>query len=564
MSGNRAQYISGTKSGLNPGSCMLVPTGGYGKSIIGIGHFGYKFNSCNAHLADLAAMVEEGFKESNFYASIFPAPAGVSDGISMGYDAMRHSLVSRDIGALGVINHVSGATYEGVILIPGCDKNMPAAAMALLSMNIPGYILAGGSIKPGRLEGRDIDIVTSYIAAGQFAKGEITETQRRQIQENACPGFGACGGMYTANSMFTIFEAMGLSPLYSSSTLADDKAGECHDAHILLEHMIKHGRTFRDFVSKESFENAVRIVSVLGGSTNPILHLVAMGKAGGINFTEQDFERVSSQTPFIGNLMPSGVYRMKDISEAGGTPAILRYMLENGYLDGNVKTLTGRTLGEDLSRINYDKDRLLKSGVIASFDNPYLTRGHLVMLKGNLGTGWTKISGSGLKPYEGRAVVFESEADFHENWEEKITGDGDFAMIRNEGPKGAPGMPEMLGPTTKITGKFGKHAMIGLGTDGRFSGGSVGGAPIVGHMDEAFESGLIGIINDGNRILVDPQNNRMELLVDRDEISRRVKAYRVPDSVKERIAVSDEDLKMYHALASSARQGATMLFRHAT
>lgn len=559
MSGDRATYIAETKEGVNPGSCMMVPTGSYGRSNIGVGHFGYDFNHCNAHLADLADKVREGFSQSKLHANVF-AVTGVSDGISMGYDAMRHSLVSRDTGALSIINHVSAAPYEGVILIPGCDKNMPAAAMALLHMNVPGYILAGGSIKPGSLDGKDIDIVNSFIAAGQVAKGEITEAQRREIQEYACPGFGACGGMYTANSMFTSLESMGLSPLYSSSTLADDKADECHYTYKILEDMIANGRTPSGFVSKTSFENAARIVSVLGGSTNPILHLRAMARAGGIDFTEEDFERVASKTPFIGNLMPSGIYRMKDLSEAGGTPAVLRYMLENGHLDGDALTLTGRPIGEELGRIKYDKDRLLRSGVIKPFDEPYLERGHLVMLKGNLGTGWTKISGSGTKAYEGRAVVFANEADFHQNWQERVRGDGDFIVIRYEGPKGAPGMPEMLKPTTALVGKFGKEAKIGLITDGRFSGGSVGGAPIIGHVDEAIEGGLIGIINDGDVIRVDPQNNSMNLMVNKEEIERRLKYHKVPNAVLERIANSPEDLRFYNRNTSSARNGAAMLF----
>ena len=527
QTGDRQTYIRETKEGLNPGSCMMVPTGAYGKTNVGIGHFGYDFNPCNAHLADLASKVRNGFNQSLLHANVF-AVTGVSDGISMGYDAMRHSLVSRDIGALSIINHVSAAPYEGIILIPGCDKNMPAAAMALLSLNIPGYILAGGSIKPGNLDGNEIDIVTSFIAAGQVAKGIISEEQRRRIQENACPGFGACGGMYTANSMFTLFEAMGLSPLYSSSTLADNKEGECLDAHTILEDIIAKKRIPSEFITKASFENAVRIVSVLGGSTNPVLHLIGIAKSGEINFTEADFERVSRDTPFIGNLMPSGIYRMKDISEAGGTPAILRYMLDNGHLDGNALTLTGRPIGEELQRISYDKDRLLKSGVIVPFEQSYLGRGHLVMLKGNLGTGWTKISGSGLEPYEGRAVVFESESDFHSHWQEKVKGDGDFVVIRYEGPKSAPGMPEMLKPTTALVGKYGKDARIGLITDGRFSGGTSG--PCIGHIEpEAYNGGAIGAIKDGDIVEIDIPKRKINVKLTDKEIKERLKKVKAPE-----------------------------------
>lgn len=485
MSKERDKYIKETKSGESPGSCMMVPTGAYGQDNIGICHFGYDFNPCNAHLETLAKQVQAGFKANSTYIGDIFSVTGVSDGISMGYDAMRHSLVSRDTGALSIINHVSAAPYEGIILIPGCDKNMPASAMALLSMDMPGYILSGGSIKPGHIKKdgveEDIDIVDSFVAAGAKAEGTITEEERRDIQEHACPGFGACGGMYTANSMFTLFEAMGLSPLHSSSIMAEDKAEETANAYKVLEDMIKADRKPSDFIDKRSFENAARSVCVLGGSTNPIMHLRAMARACDIDFTEADFERISKETPFISNLMPSGEYRMADLSRIGGTPAMLKYMLDNGHLDGSAKTLTGRTIAEDLANIEYDIDAMVKSKVIKPFEDPILARGHLVLLNGNLGTGWTKISGSGDAPFEGRAVVFDSESEFHEKWEEKVQGEGDIIVIRFEGPKGSPGMPEMLKPTTALVGRYGKKAKIGLMTDGRFSGGSVGGAPIIGH-----------------------------------------------------------------------------------
>lgn len=557
---DRDRYITETRSGENPGSCMMVPTGAFGRNNIGVGHFGWDLNHCNSHLEELAKYVKEGFGiDSPFKANIF-ATTGVSDGISMGYDAMRHSLVSRDLAALTIINHVSATPYEGLVLIPGCDKNMPASAMALLHLDIPGYILCGGSIRPGNLDGKDIDIIDSFIATGELEKGTISETERMNIVKNACPGAGACGGMYTANSMFTIFEAMGLTTLGSSSTLADNKKDECRNAYKVVENLHKQGLNPSNVVNKASFENAVRIVSVLGGSTNPILHLLAMAKAAKIDFTENDFERVSKETPFIGNLMPSGVYRMKDLSEAGGTPAVLRYMLDNGHLDGNIMTITGRNLGEQLEKINYDKDRLLKSGVVASFDEPLLERGHLVLLKGNIGTGWTKVSGSGIKAYEGSAVVFDSEAEFHEEWGERVKGEGDFVIIRYEGPKSSPGCPEMLKPSTKLVGKFGKAAKIGLMTDGRFSGGSVGGTPIIGHVDEAVDKGLIGIIQNGDRIMVNPGGNEMNLLVDKGEIESRIKDWRLPQKVKERIEKSPIDLQHYHHNTSPVRIGASMLF----
>lgn len=558
---DRDRYIAETRSGANPGSCMMVPTGAFGRINIGIGHFGWDLNPCNSHLEELAKYVKDGFgSDSPLKANIF-STTGVSDGISMGYDAMRHSLVSRDLAALTLINHVSATPYEGLILIPGCDKNMPASAMALLHLDIPGYIVCGGSIIPGNLDGNEIDIVNSFIATGQLEKGTISEAERMNIVKNACPGSGACGGMYTANSMFTIFEAMGLTTLGSSSTLADNKKDECRDAYKVMENLHKKALTPSNVVNKASFENAVRIISVLGGSTNPILHLLAMAKAGKIDFTEDDFERVSRETPFIGNLMPSGVYRMKELSEAGGTPTVLRYMLENGYLDGNVMTISGRYLGEELENIIYDEDKLLKSGVITSFHEPHLDRGHLVLLRGNIGTGWTKVSGSGIQSYEGSAVVFDSEAEFHEQWGERVKGEGDFVIIRYEGPKSSPGCPEMLKPSTKLAGKFGNQAKIGLMTDGRFSGGSIGGTPIIGHVDEAVDNGLIGIIQNGDKIIVNPGSNEMNLLVDEGEIELRVSGWRLPQKVKARIENAPIDLQHYHHNTSPVRMGASMLFK---
>jgi len=544
---------------------MMVPTGAFGKDNIGIGDFGFSLNHCNMHLESLGKLVKKGFKRnSRLHPNNFSVP-GVSDGISMSYDAMRHSLVSRDTSAISIVNHVSGTPYKAVMLIPGCDKNMPAAAMALLHLDRPGYIMCGGSIHPGNLDGKKVDIVSVFQADGAVAAGIMTPEQRNKVLMNACPGPGACGGMYTANSMFTLFEAMGLTPLGSSSTMATEKRRECLSAYKTLENVLHKNLTPSKILSKESFENAVRIISVLGGSTNPILHLLAMAKAGNIDFTEGDFERVSKETPFLGDLMPSGQYRMLDINLAGGTPQVLRYMLDSGHLDGNTRTITGRTLGEDLRGIEYDKDRLLKSGIISPFDNPKLDRGHLVLLQGNLGTGWTKISGSGTAIYEGKAVVFENQRDFMENYAERVKGEGDFIIIRNEGPKSSPGCPEMLRPTTLLVGKYGKEAKIGLLTDGRFSGGSVGGAPIIGHVDESIDHGLIRIIRNGDPIMVNPAHGTMDLCISDEEITKRTRLYDYYDdneNVKNRIRHSPGDLRMYNDLTTTCREGASMFTRY--
>lgn len=567
---DREQYLAETKSGENPGSCMMVPTGADGKDNIGVGHFKFRINHCNMDLDKIAAHVCTGIdRNPGLQGDDFGVP-GVSDGISMSYDAMRHSLVSRDSSARAIINHVSGTPYRALILIPGCDKNMPAAAMALLHLDVPGYIMCGGSILPGEIDGKKTDIVPVFTADGEVAAGRMTQEQRERIRKAACPFFpdreingGACGGMYTANSMFTILEAMGLSPLYSSSTMTVDKVAEAAAAHYVIREIMKHDRVPSQYITRASFENAVRITAVLGGSTNPVLHLQVMAKAARIPFTEDDIEKIMRETPFLGDLMPNGIYRMHDLSMAGGTPQVLKYMLKHGHLDGNARTLTGKTIGEDLEAIADESDKLLKSGVISSFDNPRLQRGHLVLLKGNMGTGWTKVSGAGLQPFDGKAVYFVDQRDYMETWNERIKGDGDFALIDNEGPKTSPGCPEMLRPTTLLIGKFGKKARIGLGTIGRFSGGSVGGAPIVGHMDETEDGGLLGLVRDGERIYIDPANNSMNLVgVSEEEIRQRRANYKMPDRVRARIEGSPADLKEYRAGTTTCREGASMMTRY--
>lgn len=475
---------------------------------------------------------------SIFHGNVAAVP-WISDGIANGSPAMRASLASRDFMTTDIVNHYIGTPYHGLILIPGCDKNMPAAAMSLLYTDEPGWILCGGSIRPGE---DNTDIVSVYQASGKKDRGEITEEQYAHIHEKACPWAWACGGMYTANSMFTIFEAMGLTPLYGSSTMAEDKVktGEIIDTATLTEDIITNHRTPSKYITKWSFENAVRILCVLGGSTNPVLHLLAMAQATKnwehrVHLTEEDIERISRATPFIANLAPNGSHRMQALAENGGTPTVLRYMLEHGHLDGSQRTLTGKTLQEELMKLDqweYQKnlDALFAQEILKPFDTPYLDRGHLVYLQGNMGGGWTKVSNAGLEEFRGKAVVFENEQDFLVNYQNRGIAAGSMVVIRNMGPKWAPGMPEMLTPTSKIIGAYGMQTRIGLMTDARFSGGSVGGAPIIGHMEE---DGNIRLIENGDIIIIDPRKNLMELDISPEAIQSREARY-IPYERQER------------------------------
>lgn len=533
LGSGREKYLRDIHSWVMPGSCQMVPTWAYRKVNVCIMHFGWDLNHCNMHLAELAERLKQaidGIPAGIFHGNIAAVP-GISDGIANGSPAMRASLVSRDNMTTDIINHYVGTPYHGIILIPGCDKNIPAAAMSLLYTDEPWWILCGGSIHTGA---NNTDIVSVYQASGKKDRGEITHEEYESIHAHACPWPGACGGMYTANSMFTIFESMGLTPLYGSSTLAEEKVKtwEHQDIAKLTEEILIHHRTPSTYITKGSFENAVRILCILWGSTNPVLHLLAMAESTKnwkhpIIFTEEDIERISKETPFLANLAPNGEHRMQILSEHWGTPAILRYMLEHGHLDWSQYTLTGKTLSEELMHIDQDEymhhlESLFSLGIMKPFESPYLDRGHLIFLTGNIGSGWTKVSNAWLEEFRGKAVVFESETDFLAHYQECGIMEGSMVVIRNMGPKRWPGMPEMLTPTSKIIGAYGMHTKIGLMTDARFSGGSVGGAPIIGHIDE--DKG-IALIENGDMIRVDPQKNLLELHVSPRELENRRKKY---------------------------------------
>jgi len=540
----RQQYLKDVHSRKSPWSTQMVPTWAFGEVNMCLMHFGWDLNHCNSHLALLAERTKAAINAVHWLHANMAAAPGVSDGISNGSPAMRASLASRDHMTVDITNHYIGTPYHGLVLIPWCDKNMPAAAMSLFYLNDPWFILCGGSIRPGE---DNTDIVSVFQGSGKKDRGEISNEEYIKIHKKSCPGPWACGWMYTANSMFTIFEAMGITPAHNSSTLAEDKikGKDIVDIPSLAEDIVENHRIPSSYITKSSFENAVRILCVLWGSTNPVLHLLAMAQAtknweNPVEFTEVDIERISKETPFIGNLSPNGEHRMKALSDNGGTPTILRYMLENGHLDGSQKTLTGKTLEEELNNLDdeeYNKNikALLEKNIIKPFEDPFLNRGHLVYLDGNMWGGWTKVSNAGLSTFEWEAVVFESEDDFLKNYLNKWIWEWSVIVIRNVWPKGAPWMPEMLTPTSKIIGNFGMDTRIALMTDGRFSWGSVWGAPIIGHMEEDW---LIRLIKDGDIIVINPETNAMNLTVSDEEIRLRETQYVVRERIEKHVPLS--------------------------
>lgn len=500
----------------------------FDKAQVGIASMGYEGNTCNMHLNDLATQVKEGVSAENLIGLIFNT-IGVSDGMSNGTDGMRYSLVSRDIIADSIETVCGAQYYDGLIAIPGCDKNMPGSIMAMGRLNRPALMVYGGTIAPGKYKGEDLNIVSSFEALGKKITGEITPEDFKGIIKNACPSAGACGGMYTANTMAAAIEALGMSLPYSSSNpaLSEEKKQECLEAgkyiRILLEKDIKPS----DIMTKKAFENAIRVIMVLGGSTNAVLHLIAMAKSVDIEITLKDFQKMSNQTPVLGDFKPSGKYLMQDLHEFGGIPAVMKYLLNEGLLHGDCLTVTGKTLGENLEKVKsiteYDQK------IIKTLDQPLKATGHLQILYGNLASKGSvaKISGKEGDFFEGPARVFDGEKDLIIGLESGRVKKGDVIVIKNEGPKGAPGMPEMLKPTSAIMGA-GLGNSVALITDGRFSGGTHGF--VVGHITpEAFEGGLIGLVKDDDLIRIDAKNNQLELLVPTLEIEERRNKWIKPD-----------------------------------
>lgn len=496
------------------------------KAQVGIVSTGFEGNPCNMHLNELAAHIKNGVQENEMLGLIFHT-IGVSDGITNGTTGMLYSLPSRDIIADSIETVANAQFYDGVIAVVGCDKNMPGAMMALGRLNRPALLVYGGTIAPGHYKGQDLSIISAFEALGEKFAGKISPEDFKGIVQNACPGAGACGGMYTANTMASAIEAMGMSLPYSSSNpaLSGEKKKECHQAGQMFKKLLENDLKPRDIVSKRSFENAITLIMALGGSTNAVLHLIAMGKAFGISVTLEDFQRISDQTPFIADLKPSGKYMMEDLHKVGGTPAVLKLLLEEGYLHGDCLTVTGKTLAENLSEI-----QALKEGqqIIYPLNNPLKKEGHIQILYGNLAeTGAVaKITGKEGEYFSGPARVFDNEFDLIDAIQAGKVQKGEVIVIRYAGPKGAPGMPEMLKPTSAIMGAgLGKE--VALITDGRFSGGSHGF--VVGHISpEAQEGGLIALLKDGDRIVIDPKNNRLEAEINSGEIEERRKNWEKP------------------------------------
>ena len=496
------------------------------KPQIGIASVWYEGNTCNMHLLDLAAEVRRGVQDAGLVGMRFNT-IGVSDGISMGTDGMSYSLQSRDLIADSIETVVAAQWYDAVVTLPGCDKNMPGCLIAMARLDRPSLMVYGGTIKPGHLGDTTLDVVSAFQSYGEFLAGRITEEQRQHIVRHSCPGAGACGGMYTANTMASAIEALGMSLPYSSSIPAVDpkKKAECYSVGAALQNLLERDLKPRAIMTREAFENAMVVTMALGGSTNAVLHLIAMARAIDVKLTIDDFQAVSDRIPFIADLKPSGKYVMEDVHEIGGTPAVMKYLLDKKLLHGECMTVTGKTVAENLRELPG-----LRAGqqVIRPLEDPIKPSGHIQILRGTLAPDGAvaKITGKEGEVFAGPARVFDCEEDMLRALEKNGIQKGDVVVIRYEGPKGGPGMPEMLTPTSAIMGA-GLGNDVALLTDGRFSGGSHGF--IVGHITpEAQEGGPVALVRDGDRIRIDARENKIELEVPESELAARRKAWQAP------------------------------------
>ncbi|MDE3248026.1 MAG: dihydroxy-acid dehydratase [Bacteroidota bacterium] len=497
------------------------------KAQVGIASMGYDGNTCNMHLNDLAKVVKQGVWENEMVGLIFNT-IGISDGISNGTDGMRYSLVSRDLIADSIESVCGGFYYDGLIAIPGCDKNMPGCIMAMGRLNRPSIMVYGGTIAPGHYKGQELNIISSFEALGQKIAGKLDDNDFKGIVKHSCPGAGACGGMYTANTMASAIEALGMSLPYSSSNpaVSGEKQKECLEAgkaiRVLLEKDIKPS----DIMTRKAFENAITVIMVLGGSTNAVLHLIAMAKSVNLKLTQDDFQAISDRTPVLADFKPSGKYLMQELHAHGGVPAVMKYLLNKGLLHGDCMTVTGKTIAENLAAvepINFETQDILYP-----LEKPLKATGHLQILYGNLAEKGSvaKISGKEGERFEGPARVFDGEKHLIEGIANGRVKPGDVVVIKNEGPKGAPGMPEMLKPTSALIGA-GLGKSVALITDGRFSGGTHGF--VVGHITpEAYEGGLIAFVEDDDIIELDAVKNTITLKVSEDTIAARKKNWKTP------------------------------------
>ena len=496
------------------------------KPLIGIASTGYEGNPCNMHLNDLAQEIKTGVNEQSLVGLVFNT-IGVSDGISMGTPGMRFSLPSRDIIADSIETVVQAMSYDGVVTVVGCDKNMPGALMALLRLNRPGILVYGGTIAAGCHNDKELDVVSAFEAWGEKVAGTIDEKEYKSVIRKACPGAGACGGMYTANTMASAIEACGMALPYNASNpaVSRDKKEECGELGAYLKSLLEKDLKPRDIITRNSLENALRLIAVLGGSTNAVLHFLAIAKAANIELTIDDFQKISDTTPFLADLKPSGKYLMKDLHQVGGVPAVLKYMLKQGMLHGDCITVTGKTLAENL----VDVPNLRRGQtIIRSIDKPIKPTGHIRILKGNLAEGGSvaKITGKEGLFFQGPARVFDGEYKANQGIKDGKVQAGEVIVIRYEGPKGGPGMPEMLKPTAAIMGA-GLGKSVALITDGRFSGGTHGF--VVGHIvPEAQEGGAIGFLKNGDLITIDAKKNILSVDLSDAEFAERKAAWKKP------------------------------------
>ncbi|MEZ4778552.1 MAG: dihydroxy-acid dehydratase [Flavobacteriaceae bacterium] len=518
------------------------------KPLVGIASTGYEGNPCNMHLNDLAKLVKQGTLEEGLVGLIFNT-IGVSDGISMGTPGMRYSLPSRDIIADSMETVVQAMSYDGLITVVGCDKNMPGALLAMIRLNRPSILVYGGTIDSGCHNGKKLDVVSAFEAWGSKVAGTMAESEYQQIVEKACPGAGACGGMYTANTMASAIEALGMTLPYNASNPATgrEKKEEAIAAGKALRLLLEKDIKPSDIITRKSLENAIRLVTILGGSTNAVLHFLAIARAANIDFTLKDFQDISDSTPFLADLKPSGKYLMEDVHAIGGIPSVLKYLLKKGLLHGDCLTVTGKTLAHNLLNA---EDLPLNQDVIKPLENPIKVTGHLQMLYGNLASEGSvaKITGKEGLLFSGKAKVFDSEYAANDGIRDGKVEKGDVVVIRYEGPKGGPGMPEMLKPTAAIIGAgLGKE--VALITDGRFSGGTHGF--VVGHITpEAQEGGTIALVENGDTITIDAEKKTITLEVSEDELTQRKKNWKAPQLKFERGV-----LYKYAKTVSSASKG---------
>jgi dihydroxy-acid dehydratase len=518
------------------------------KPQVGICSMWYEGNTCNMHLDRLAASVKEGVQAAGLVGLRFNT-VGVSDGLSMGTDGMSYSLPSRDLIADSIETVMGAQWYDALVTVPGCDKNMPGSVIAMARLNRPALMVYGGTIRAGHALGKPRDIISAFQSYGEYLAGVITDEQRIEIVKHSCPGAGACGGMYTANTMAVAIEALGLSLPYSSSLPAEDagKADECRRAGAAVRALLERDLKPLDILSRKSFENALAMVMAVGGSTNAVLHLIAIARAARIELSLDDFQRASDRVPLLADLKPSGKYVQEDLHSVGGTPAVMKYLLEKGFLHGDCLTVTGRTVAENIESL---PTLTADQPIVQTIEAPILPRGHIRVLHGNLAPGGSvaKITGKEGERFSGVAKVYDSEEAMLAGLERGEIVKGQVVVIRYEGPKGGPGMPEMLTPTSAIMGA-GLGADVALLTDGRFSGGSHGF--IIGHITpEAQDGGPLALVRDGDRISIDAGACELRVELTEGELSRRRAEWQAPP-----LKATSGVLGKYVRLVRSASEG---------